>query len=241
MIEISAIAKEFASKSMETAKHFDPDAKAEVSSKEIKNKNLKEFDPDSKAEISKSPVELLKEQNPNGLEARKTYEINEHKIETDDNGNPYKQDNELLPNNEYNMRGYKYETDDKGRINHVSGDLQWKDHDGRLEMPDNIHDIGKGYERKTDDRGHLIADEFNGSGGKENLVPMDRYINQNGDYRKLEREWEQAKKNGKDVYVDIRPEYSGDSRRPDSFNVGYKIDGIYYEKTFLNENNKGVN
>ena len=46
--------------------------------------------------------------------------------------------------------------------------------------------VDKGDMRKTDDRGHLIADRFNGSGGIENLVPMDSDLNQHGDYMKME-------------------------------------------------------
>lgn len=156
-------------------------------------------------------------------------------IEKDDNGKIYKENGELLPNIEYTVRGYHYRTDDNGRIISASGDLQWKNHEGRLDILDNIHDIGKGDERQTDDRGHLIADEFNGSNGKENLVPMDSELNRHGDYRKLEREWEQALYDKRSVHVKIEPEYSGDSKRPDSFHVGYTIDGIYYEKNFLNE------
>ena len=161
-------------------------------------------------------------------------------LKYDDNGKVFTDEKgELLPNTEYTVRGYKYKTDDHGRIVSASGDLCWKDHEGRLDMPDSINDIGKGYERPTDNRGHLIADEFNGAGGKENLVPMDSYVNQHGDYRKLEKEFEQKLRNKQEVYVEIDVNYTGDSRRPDSFTVSYDTGGEHYEKTFLNEDTRG--
>lgn len=164
----------------------------------------------------------------------------ETSIDKDDNGKIYKANGELLPNNEYTVRGYDYKTDDKGRIISASGDLHWKDHEGRLPLETPISTIGKGSERPDDDRGHLIADEFNGSNGIENLVPMNSDLNRNGDYRKLEKEWEQALKDKKSVHVEIEPQYSDDSRRPDSFIAGYTIDGEYYEKSFANEAKGGM-
>lgn len=204
MIEImSAIAKgikEVASKSIEAAKHFDPDAKAEVSPKEIKSKNLKEFDPDAKAEISKSPVELLKEQNPNGLEARKTYEINEHKIETDDNGNPYVQDNKLLPNNEYELNNINYKTDNNGNKSGWEGKITPEKYN-----PENARDkkaqmeSGGQYRLYGDEGGHLVSRTLSGDSGIGNLEPMRAKINR-GDYKVLENEISNVVKNGQEVF-----------------------------------------
>lgn len=152
----------------------------------------------------------------------------------DDNGKIYKKNGDLLPNTEYIIRGYKYKTDDQSRIISVQGNLHWKDHEGRLPLEVDIHTIGKGSERSDDDRGHLIADEFNGSNGIENLVPMNSELNRNGDYRKLEKEWEQALYDKQNVHVDIEPVYSDDSKRPDEFIAKYTIDGEYYEKVITN-------
>lgn len=180
-------------------------------------------------------LDLLKKENPNGFESSHSYEKGNHTFETNDKGNIYKIDGDLIPSNEYTVRGYDYKTDDHGRIISACGDLHWKDHEGRLPLDVDIHQIGKGSERADDDRGHLIADEFNGSNGIENLVPMNSDLNRNGDYRNLEKEWEQALYDKKSVQVEIEPQYSDDSKRPESFIVGYTIDGEYYEKSFSNE------
>ena len=103
----------------------------------------------------------------------------------DDNGVKYREGDTLIPNNEFEVNGYKYKTDDKGRVVSAEGQLQVKDHEGRREL-DPRSAVDKGDMRKTDDRGHLIADRFNGSGGIENLVPMDSDFNQHGDYMKME-------------------------------------------------------
>lgn len=207
---------------------------------QIKENSIMEANkPDTSQALDLSRSEIGDKSYPDASNLIDLSENNESSFEKDDNGKVYKENGELLPNNEYTIRGYDYKTDDQGRIVSASGDLRWKDHEGRLEMPDNIHDIGKGDERSTDDRGHLIADEFNGSGGKENLVPMDSYLNQHGDYRNLEKEWEQKLAAKENVYVEIDVDYNGDSRRPEAFTVGYDTGGEHYEKTFLNEDSRG--
>lgn len=195
----------------------------------------KKFDTSAPLDFSKSEAGHLLADEYDTSQSLDFSKPEDNSIEKDDNGKDYKVNGELLPNNEYTVRGYEYKTDENGRIISASGDLHWKDHEGRLPLETPIQTIGKGSERPDDDRGHLIADEFNGSNGIENLVPMNSELNRNGDYRKLEKEWEQALKDGKSVNVEIEPQYSDDSRRPDSFIVGYKIDGEYYEKSFANE------
>ena len=68
---------------------------------------------------------------------------------------------------------------------------------------------------------------------------MDSYLNQHGDYRNLEKEWEQKLAAKENVYVEIDVNYNGDSRRPEAFTVGYDTGGEHYEKTFLNEDSRG--
>ncbi len=43
------------------------------------------------------------------------------------------------------------------------------------------------------------------------------------EWRNLERQWEKALKEGKEVIVDIKVNYVGDSLRPDSFDIVYQI------------------
>ena len=91
-------------------------------------------------------------------------------------------------------------------------------------MPDTRDVVAHGKMLDSDDRGHLIADRFNGSGELENLVPMEGKLNK-GDYAKLEGTLADAVKDGADVRMKVEPVYSGDSNRPDEFRVSYTIDG----------------
>ena len=69
---------------------------------------------------------------------------------------------------------------------------------------------------------------------------MNSELNRNGDYRKLEKEWEQALYDKQNVHVDIEPVYSDASKRPDKFTVKYTIDGEYYEKVIINRRETNV-
>ncbi len=51
----------------------------------------------------------------------------------------------------------------------------------------------------------------------------------------MENGWDDALKQGKKVKVDIRPNYKGTSKRPDSFDVFYEIDGVESFETFKNK------
>lgn len=86
----------------------------------------------------------------------------ELEYKNNDDGMPYRMEQDLLSDAEYKRNGYEYTTDHLGRLFTAEGDLHLKEHDGRLQIKDSIHDIGKGYEKSTDDRGHAIADRFDG-------------------------------------------------------------------------------
>lgn len=144
---------------------------------------------------------------------------------TDDSGKVYRIDDKLLPNSEYDINGYHYKTDDKGRIISASGKLQRKDHEDRPPIKDSMESIGKGDQRDTDDRGHLIADRFNGGNGLENIIPMDSELNRHGDYSKLEADLAEAVENGDDVEVKVEPVYENDSNRPTEFKITVIING----------------
>lgn len=143
----------------------------------------------------------------------------------DDNGQLYREDKDLVPNSEYTINGYEYKTDDAGRIVSAEGKLHMKEHEGKLTIKDSLKDIGKGDElAETDNRGHLIADRFDGSNGLENMIPQDAKINQI-DFAKFENQLASEVKKGNDVRVKIEPIYDGDSRRPDAIGVTYSING----------------
>lgn len=80
----------------------------------------------------------------------------ELEYKNNDDGMPYRMEQDLLTDAEYKRNGYEYTTDHLGRLFTAEGNLHLKEHDGRLQIKDSIHDIGKGYEKSTDDRGHAI-------------------------------------------------------------------------------------
>jgi hypothetical protein len=87
----------------------------------------------------------------------------------------------------------------------------------------------------TDDGGHLIGSQFNGSGQIDNLVPQNSGINRaGGEWYRMEQDWSNALKNGSSVNVDITPNYSGTSVRPVSFDVNYWLDGELFMRTIIN-------
>lgn len=142
----------------------------------------------------------------------------------DDNGQLYRTGNEVAANKEIEKNGYLFKTDEKGRTISAEGKLQLRDHEGRNPMEDSRDVVGHGEMKDSDDRGHLIGDQFNGSGDLLNLVPMDSTLNK-GDYKKLENTLADALKDGADVRVKIEPVYEGDSHRPSKINFSYDIDG----------------
>ncbi len=150
----------------------------------------------------------------------------------DDQGIVFRVDNKLISNNKYEINGYTYETDDHGRIQSVSGFLHIKSHDGRKPIRDSMDTIGNGDQRETDERGHLIGDQFDGSNGMENMIPQDMTLNR-GEYKNMENELAKQVKSGKEVYVEIEPQYDGDSRRPKALLVQYSIDGVEQTPRFF--------
>ncbi|MBR4329993.1 MAG: DNA/RNA non-specific endonuclease [Candidatus Riflebacteria bacterium] len=171
-------------------------------------------------------------------ETSKEFIENSVKIEYDDNNTPYRIGDELIPNTDYEINGYHYHTDESGRITCVEGTLHIKNREGRLPIKDSIETIGKGDQKETDDRGHLIGDQFDGSNGMENMIPQDANINR-GDYNKLEQELAKEVKDGKKVEVKIEPQYEGESRRPSNIVVSYTINGETSVRIFPNDVKKG--
>lgn len=78
----------------------------------------------------------------------------------------------------------------------------------------------------TDDAGHLLAREFGGPSEQINYLPMDAHTNRHGEWRLMEREWENALDAGNEVAnIRIEPQYDSLSRRPDGFEVSYEVNG----------------
>lgn len=148
---------------------------------------------------------------------------------------PYmNEDGTLKPNQEYKTgeHDYVYKTDENGNICSVHADeLKLKTHDGRLK-----HNPNTPNKLAGDDAGHLIADRFGGSPDLDNLVSQDSILNRavrkTENYNSMEKSWSKALNKGKKVTdVDIKLEY-GESNRPSSFQVSYKIDGEFFSHIF---------
>lgn len=151
----------------------------------------------------------------------------------DDNGKAYREGNSLISNNEFEIRGYKYITDEEGRVSSAEGKLRMRDPGYVRDMEDVRKIEGQEY-RESDDRGHLIGHQFDGSDRLENLVPMDAKLNQ-GDFVKLENTLADAVKDSADVRMKVEPVYEGTSTRPAEFRVTYSIDGDKDMVVFRNE------
>nr|WP_281173025.1 DNA/RNA non-specific endonuclease [Cohnella panacarvi] len=128
----------------------------------------------------------------------------------------------LKPNVEYTTpSGHTYKTDYKGRIISAEGNLKL----GNEKRNNHAQRVsGRKDRRKTDEGGHLIASIFEGSGGLDNLVPMDGNLNK-GEWKKLETMWAKQLDKGRSVEVNIKPIYKGDSQRPDSFEIIQVVNG----------------
>lgn len=186
---------------------------------------------ENSAKVQDIPLEIGE-----SIEDQRDYFIDSegNKCYTDDNGEVYRVNNNLVADDTYEINGYKYETDEQGRIVSAEGKLQVKDHDSYRKIKDTKSEIGKGDEKETDDRGHIIGDQFNGSNGMENIVAQDSALNQH-EYKDLENQLAKEVNNGKDVHMRVDLNYPGDSYRPGSFLVSYSINGEEFVKVFSND------
>lgn len=167
-------------------------------------------------------------------EPNSKYEINGNVYETDDNGDTYKKNGELLPNKEYTVNGNKYRTDEHG--NKVSCDSEPSYTEDGTRNTKEQKESGGEERQDDDDGGHIIAKILGGAEGEENLVPMRRTINR-GDYKKMENEISKALQEGKKVNIHIDLVYDEDSQRPSKIRAEYTIDGKKTVIEFDNEEN----
>ncbi|KAA2274874.1 DNA/RNA non-specific endonuclease, partial [Staphylococcus sp. GDX7P312P] len=99
--------------------------------------------------------------------------------------------------------------------------------------------VGREDRLPDDDGGHLIARAFGGSKDIDNLVPQSKYIyrpfKDNGQCYKMEQDWQKAIKVGKTIKnIKIEVKYSGNSQRPNKFDVSCEINGV--ERLYSIEN-----
>lgn len=124
---------------------------------------------------------------------------------------------------------YHYRTDEVGRLMEWNAEeLQLTNRERRL-----LHNPNTPGKLKDDHAGHLAGDRFGGSPEIDNLVSQLSEVNLS-DYKKLENSWAKALKEGKDVSVNVKINYSGDGLRPSSFEVSYSIDGDFIKHIISN-------
>lgn len=211
---------------------------------------MREIKPKESSEIKSSESNKYKEIKPeNGMTypeskefwkekfSEKNEETQADKTHCDNKGEKYHEGNTLEPNTRIEKNGYTYRTDSMGRVISAEGKLQVKDHPGKKNIRVSKDVVAHGKMAESDEKGHLIADQFNGSSGLENLVPMDKTLN-HGDYKKLENTLAKAVKDGADVRMKVEPVYNGDSYRPDEIRVSYTIDGDKEVVVFKNRSDK---
>jgi len=81
-----------------------------------------------------------------------------------------------------------------------------------------------GKDRKpSDGGGHYVALRFKGPLDDCNHFAQDGDFN-NGTYKSLENKWQKALDSGKSVDVLVKPAYPGESLRPSTLEIVYKID-----------------
>lgn len=167
-------------------------------------------------EMSQEP-DCFEKREPNS-----SYEFNGNTYETDDNGQTYKKNGEILPNTEYTVNGNTYKTDENGNKISCDSNPEYTE-EGSRNMKEQKESGGE-ERQEDDDGGHIIARILGGAEGEENLVPMRRTINR-GDYKRMENEIAKALQEGKKVSIHIDIEYDGDSSRPSKICAEYTIDG----------------
>ena len=213
---------------------FDPDKRIDVRGAPKEDRG-KAFDPDKRVDAGASlDTSRNTAFNPDKRIEPQVANVDGARIERDDAGKPYKIDGKMMPNCRYEVNGYSYKTDKLGRRVSVEGNLHVKHHEGRLPIKASKEDVGGKEHRESDDVAHLAGDQFGGSNRVENLVSMDRKLNQ-VDFNRLEGKFAKALKDGSEVYYKMDVKYRGDSLRPSKFIVNYAIDGEKGRRVFSNE------
>ena len=213
---------------------FSPDSRVDIKGEPSAIRG-RLFDPDKRidaGEIADGQGEAAF--NPDNRIGLESGDLDDRKVERDDAGNPYKIDGRMMPNCRYEINGYTYKTDELGRRVSAEGTLHIKQHEGRLPIKVSKEQVGGKEHRESDDKGHMVGDQFGGSSGVENLVSMDRDINQK-DFNKLENYLAKAVKAGSEVNYKFEAKYNDDSQRPSKFVVTYTIDGEKSVRVFINE------
>lgn len=194
-----------------------------------------------KAKNAKVTVKQLSKTTKQGKpvianEARKTAKREVLELEPGKKGSWNKELNkEPLPNTDYKVGKAVYKTDETGKVRQVKTKIELGTSD-RNKHQQRISVELKDGKKGIDQGGHLIANMFKGAGEQINYVPMlGKELNQ-GQWKKMELEWQKAlkKEPPANVETEINVLYKAGSKRPLGFLVNYTIDGVPYRKKFRN-------
>lgn len=133
--------------------------------------------------------------------------------------------------------GYIYRYDELGRTISAEGFLKTKDHEDRYPLNPSLHEVASGDQKDGDERGHLIADRFEGRPETDNLVAQSHEANMA--FGRIEDRCAKAQEEGKRVMYKVEAQYEGESKRPTEFEVTYTIDGEEKHTIISNEPSKG--
>lgn len=191
-------------------------------------------------EISITPnLEIIKSNSLESLTMsnnEKNIDINKLEIQKkfDENGKIYKENDRLIPNNEYTVsNGIMYKTDENGNIKSFYGEIIQYTLDAERDNEAQIN-VGGDDRKIGDDGGHLIARMFGGASGNENLVPMRDTINR-GDYKKIENKIKEVVSKGNKVIIEGELKSEENSSRPNEIKIKILYNGIKSEAIFDNE------
>lgn len=137
-----------------------------------------------------------------------------------------------IKNMTYEVDGINYVTDNLGRVTKTTGDL---DDAVRVRLGNQqirAVDVKDGV-RGTDQGGHIIGARFFGAGEQINYYPQTSNLNQ-GAWKTMEDLWAREMVAGKDVKVEVRAIFEGQSSRPIGFEVDWWIDGKKFNLPFEN-------
>ena len=127
--------------------------------------------------------------------------------------------------------GYRFETDSSGRTTSLSGELRLQP-DQKRSSKHQKH-AGKPDRLASDHGGHFIAREFGGPAIALNHFAQDARSNRS-EYRKLELSWKADLRRGRQVSVNIRATYVGNSRRPAPLSVAFYVNRLRKFKRIKN-------
>lgn len=132
--------------------------------------------------------------------------------------------------------GYQYEIDGANRTRRVSGNLTTNTAQTRSQAAQRT--AGVPDRLQSDHGGHYVARRFNGPTNDFNHFAQDANFNRSG-YAALENQWAAELRAGRTVWVDIRPTYVGNSRRPSIITVVYRVNGgVLQTRIFSNKSKR---